>query len=181
MSQFKSFNPTAEVKGEIILSSLCGIGSFRQIGIEILSKNGINNLQFKEWYSQQKCLDALKEISVVIGAEKLVDMGKSVVENAPFSQSIDTIKKALKFLDTTYQMTHRNGEVGRYEFKDINETSAQIICITPYPCNFDIGIIEAIGARFKNSSSVVKVEHDGLDECLCRKIGCDRCTYVVSW
>jgi hypothetical protein len=48
-------------------------------------------------------------------------------------------------------------------------------CDNPYPCAFDLGIIETIASRFEKTS---RVEHHAGT---CRHRGDDVCHYRVEW
>jgi hypothetical protein len=51
-----------------------------------------------------------------------------------------------------------------------------IIMETPYPCEFDRGLVTALAARFE---PMTKTVHD--NDAPCRKKGGASCTYVVTW
>ena len=180
MAQFKAFAPSVEVNGETVLSVVNGMGIYKKQSIEFLEKNGINNPQPGQWYSQQAWLNAFKEISETIGPKTLFAIGKAIPENAKFPPEIDSIEKGLSAIDVAYHMNHRGGEIGHYKFESTGYNSGKMVCKNPYPCEFDKGIIESMAQKFKPKDSIMAfVEHDNSQPC--RKKGADSCTYLISW
>jgi len=180
MAQFKALAKGVEVNGETVLSVVNGTGVYRKKAIEILSKNGIMDPQPGQWYSQQAWLDSFKEISETIGAKTLFAIGKAIPENAKFPPEINTIEKALSAIDVAYHMNHKGGEIGHYKFEPVSKNSGKMVCNNPYPCEFDMGIIDAMSQKFKPEDSImVFVEQDNSKPC--RKAGADTCTYTITW
>lgn len=192
MAQFKALNPEMEVNGQTVLSIVNGLGEMKSMGLRILKRNNIHDPEPHNWYSQQDWLNAFKYFAEKVGPNTLFLIGNSIPENADFPADIDNIEKALPSLDIAYHMNHRlNGEqlfnpengqmkegIGHYLHKKIDDNKAEIICDNPYPCDFDMGIIDAIAKKFKYDGSFTKVVHAYGS---CRKNGDDHCRYVVSW
>jgi hypothetical protein len=179
MAQFEAFSPDVEVNGEAILSVLEGCAA-KTMGKMILADNGIDEVKPGQWYSQQAWLNAFKQISEKIGISTLFSIGQKIPENANFPPDLEGLVEALNSIDLAYHMNHRGGEIGHYKFEQTGEKSAKMICHNPYPCDFDRGIITAMGRRFKPEYAMfVDVVHD--DTCACRKKGEDSCTYNITW
>lgn len=54
-----------------------------------------------------------------------------------------------------------------------------MVCENPYPCDMDLGLIEAIADRFRPPSVLrVRVEHSPGK---CRKSGGKMCEYQIHW
>lgn len=174
MAQFKTFAPGVEVNGETVISIIAG-SPIKSMALQILEKNGIVDPQPGKWYSQQAWLNAFEEIANKIGDATLTVIGKAIPKNAKFPPEINSVESALASIDVAYHMNHRNGEIGTYGFEKTGEKTAKMICINPYPCAFDIGIITAIAKAF-DAGAVVK--HDAGR---CRKKGAEMCTYIVTW
>ncbi len=67
--------------------------------------------------------------------------------------------------------------IGHYHYKKVDdEQKAILTCENPYPCDFDRGIIFAMGRRFDLNAKVI---HD--DSKPCRKKGASSCTYIADW
>jgi len=178
MAQFKAYSPNVEVNGETVLSVVKGMGAFRGTALKILSENQIENPQPGKWYPQVFWLNAFKVISEKVGARTLRSIGLKIPETAKFPPQIDSIETALSVLNVAYNMNHRGGNIGKYEFRKTEEKAGNILCQNPYPCDFDEGIIHGTARKFQKDLEFVKVTHaDGN----CRKNGADSCTYKVSW
>jgi len=157
MAEFIPFNETVEVNGETVLTIVNAFPDFMQEkAIEILKNNNIVNPQIGEWYSQKSWLNTFKEISDNFGPNTLFKIGKAIPENAQFPPGIDSIEKALGLIDVAYQMNHRNGEIGYYKLLsfDAIKKEARMECKTPYPCDFDKGIITAMARKFESIITV---------------------------
>ena len=180
MAQFKALAMGVEVNGETVLSVIDAMGIFKSQAITILEEKGIVNPMPGLWYNQQAWLDAFKYIADEIGPNTLYNIGRKIPENAQFPPDIDTIEKALGAIDVAYHMNHRGGEIGHYSFQSTGPKSAKIICNNPYPCDFDLGIIESMAKKFKPADSVfVMASHDASSGC--RKNGGNECVYKITW
>ena len=103
---------------------------------------------------------------------------------------IDNIEAALASIDVAYHMNHRiQGEVlfdpatgimkegiGHYRYQPGGDRGGVMVCETPYPSEFDRGIITGTARRWRPTVEVT------LDESKpTRKRGADSCTYLVKW
>lgn len=179
MAQFQAFAPGVEVNGAAVLSVVEGMGGFRAMALQILAQNGIINPQAGKWYSQQAWLDAFKQIAERVGPATLLMIGSKIPETALWPTNITTVEDALASIDVAYHMNHRGGEIGHYHFQKLGEGLGKVVCHNPYPCNFDLGIIEATAKRFAPPVVIPYVRHDNTQPC--RQKGGDSCTYVVTW
>ena len=179
MAQFKAHSANVEVNGETVLSIVDGIGTMKTMAMGILEQNGIKDPKPGQWFKQQAWLNAFKQISDSIGPNTLFQIGQKIPENAQFPPAIDAIEKALAAIDVAYHMNHRGGEIGHYNYTSDGSNKATLECANPYPCDFDRGIIVAMGKRFAPKGANVKVVHD--DTKPCRKTGGESCTYHVAW
>jgi len=194
MGHFQAFEKGIEVNGTTIMSVVEGMGGQSSMGLQFLEEAGLTDVvgDDQHWYSQQKWLDAFRNISEKIGPFTLLQIGRKIPENAVFPPEIDDIVKALSAIDVAYHLNHRNAAgqvlfdpatgvmlegIGHYGFEKVADKNKAILeCQNPYPCDFDRGIIHTMAMRFNNWAAVV---HD--DDKPCRKDGADSCTYVVTW
>jgi len=95
MAEFKAFEANIKVNGPTILSLVNGMGKHKEMGVEILEDNGIENIKEDGWYSQQAWLDSFKDIASEIGESTLFNIGKAILESAQFPPEIDAIEKGL--------------------------------------------------------------------------------------
>jgi hypothetical protein len=168
-----------QVNGQTVLSVVKGMGAFVQRGSEILEQHGIKAPEPMAWYPQQAWLDAFQEISKSIGSRTMSQIGQSNPNSAKFPPGIDSVEKGLNSMDTAYHMNHRGGEIGHYTFTKTGEKKGVMECRTPYSCDFEGGIIQAIVKRFGPSGTTPKIVHD--DSTPCRSKNGDSCTFSISW
>lgn len=178
MATYKAFSPAAEINGQTILATLNSI-LLRNMALEALCMNGIDDPKPNQWYPQQAWLNAFRHIEQQVGSGALFQIGTQIPANATFPPSIDSITKALASIDIAYHINHRNGEIGCYKFVSTGPRAAQIICNNPYPCDLDRGIITSMATLFKpKGSEGIKVVHN---PGACRQKGADICAYTITW
>lgn len=174
MAVFESFSPGVEVNGETVRSIVAGTGAFKDQAFKILEEDGIGDPRPGQWYSQQSFLDAFKAITQKLGPATSFNIGKSIPENAQFPPGIDSIHKALSSIDVAYHMNHRGGEIGTYKYETIGENAAKMTCNTPYPCDFEMGIVEATATKFKPPGALVVVRQNAASSG-------DTCVFDITW
>jgi hypothetical protein len=194
MKKFKALAPGIEVNGQTVYSVVDGLGIHKKQAYEILSQNGIDDPQPDEWYSQQAWLDSFYEIALILEPEALFKIGRQIPEDADWPAQIKTIEDALASINVAYHMNHRlKGEIlfdprtgamkegiGHYGFELISPRCARMVCLNPYPCEFDQGIIDATAHKFRPAGSgPISIVHD--DSQSCRAKDGTSCTYIVKW
>lgn len=182
MAQFEVFDENVEANGQAIQSMVEGVGElssvFEKRMKETLSENGIDDPQPGEWYSQQAYLDSFEEVADSIGSQTLTNIGKKIPENAEWPPGIDSVAGGLESIDEAYQMNHRGGEIGHYEFENTGSSEGLVYCKNPYPCDLDRGIVVGVAEKFSPDEALVDIEEES-DQC--RESGGDECVYRVSW
>lgn len=181
MAQFIALDKNVTVNGQTILSVVNAMEFGKEERLQLLLDLGINPKP-DEWYSQQTWLDAFKIISKKIGNRTLFIIGKAIPENAIFPKNINNLKKALESIDVAYHLNHRGGEIGHYKLVsfDAKKKVASMICSTPYPSEFDRGIITAMLRGFKPKGSIYyNVVLDSKKQS--RNDGGESCTYSITW
>lgn len=182
MAQFIPFDPNVEVLGQSIFTVVNAIPLGKEHRLDVLKKHGIENIDVTTWYSQKKYLKVFEELANTLGPNMLFSIGKGVPEHAVFPPQIDSLEKALQAIDIAYRLNHRGGEIGHYKLVrfDSKGRYAEMVSGTPYPSDFDRGIITTMLRRFKpkdsNSYSV------SLDESKPTRLqGQNSCTYLIKW
>lgn len=99
----------------------------------------VDDLRPDNFILVQSWLDALKEIEGLVGPAKLRQVGRNIVESADIPQG-DT-ESILLGLDAIFYMNHR-GNVGHYVSKRLASGAIEVRCETPYPRNFEWGLVE---------------------------------------
>lgn len=141
------------------------------------------------WYSQQAWLDVLREIDERFGTEILFNIGAEIPNSAVFPSLAVDIDSAVRSIDIAYHLNHRRaGQVmydpatgimlegiGHYTHEKLSGNHILSTCMTPYPCEYDLGIVATMARRFEPRTIV---EHVGSE---CRRHGAQACTYSLRW
>ncbi|TXT61610.1 MAG: hypothetical protein BAJALOKI2v1_20063 [Promethearchaeota archaeon] len=164
-----------KVKGVILEAFINGFGTFEEKAINLLENKGIKNIKEDGWYSAREFLEVLNDTK----DSTLKVVGMKVPENAEVP-NIDSVESALGLIDKAYQMNHRGGAIGSYEFTKTGDKKGKMVCNNPYPCEFDQALIKSFMKKFQETGliSVPSVRHA---EGGCRKKGADSCTYNIRW
>lgn len=191
MAQFKAFQPGVEVYGAVVLSIAEGMGNFKTKAERLLAQHGIQKPQPEAWYPQQAWLDTFRTIDQKIGPRTLFAIGKKILDAVDWPGDINSLPAGMAAIDRNYHLRHRlhgvpmlneqTGEmtegIGHYDFKGLTgEHTAVMVCNTPYPSEFDRGIITAMGRRFR---PLLQVQLDTTQPT--RAQGADSCTYIITW
>lgn len=182
MVQFETFEAGVEVNGQTVTAVVEGAGEvssvFEDRALEMLAENGIEDPKPDEWYPQQAWLDAFRDISDSIGSQTLRNIGKQIPASADWPPGVDSVAGGLESINDAYHMNHRGGDIGYYEFETVGDKEGKVRCKTPYPCDFDRGIVESVTEEFSPEGAFVDVLEES-DQC--RDDGGDECVYNVMW
>jgi hypothetical protein len=179
MTQFIAIAPDVEVNGETVQAFLTGMGGFQSLFQNALQDNGIKNPQSGDWFPQQAWLNAFSLIAGKTGPATLKTIGKRIIDSAIWPPDVDNMEKALASIDVAYHMNHRGGNIGNYNVEKIGDRSVRMICNNPYPCDFDLGIIDGVMKKFAQSADRPVIQHENPEEC--RKNNRDICSYLITW
>ena len=177
---FKSNSPNGEVVGESILALVEGMGAFKSTALKLLEEKGVVDPKPGKWYNLQAYLDAYRNIYEKLGDMTLKVIGMKVPEKAVLPPDLDSIEKLLLggLLDKAYHMNVRGGDIGSYQFKITKKGKGIMTCTNPFPCSFDMGLINGFMNKLRVSGSIPLVKHiDGS----CRMNGDHMCNYELSW
>jgi hypothetical protein len=182
MSSTRDYARDIEVTGTSLNSLLDAVSDlstiFEERTRETLADHGIEDVADGEWYSLSAYLDALAEIGDEIGSQTLTNVGKAIPDNADWPPGIDSVEAGLGSIDDAYQMNHRGGEFGFYEYEQVADGEALVTCENPYPCDFDRGLLAGVAEKFGPEGTIVEVEEESDT---CRSDGGERCVYRVLW
>ena len=176
-----------------------GFGSFTLLANKILLEEGLGTndgtgtVKFEAdgWYSLDRWLKTLERVGNEFGRILLYQSGMATPKNVVLPPAVTDIHSALKCIDIAYHMNHAvRGEVmfnpstgemregiGHYGYAHAPEKNLITIeSSTPYPCDFDQGIITAMAQRFQPTAML---SHDASKPC--RKSGGHSCAYHVTW
>ncbi|HEX8243143.1 MAG TPA: hypothetical protein VF541_06600 [Longimicrobium sp.] len=165
----------ATVSGGNILSMLAAMGPFRKRGEQILSEHGISNVDVEAWYPLPAYVASLRTIGLKMGPNTLLQIGKQIPHHVPLPPGLDTFEKVLASFGIAFDMNHRGVSPGTITYDLHSERSADITTGTPYPCEFDRGVIQGffqvlLGTR-------VNVQHGQAGGC--KNDGAATCTHHV--
>ena len=164
----------ATVSGGNILSMLAAMGPFRKRGEQILEEHGIREVAPEGWYPLAAYVDALNAIGEKMGPNTLFQIGKQIPNHVPLPPGMDTFGKVLASFGIAFDMNHRGFRPGAITFQTTSDRTAEITSGTPYPCDFDRGVIQ--GFFQKLLATRVNVTHDAGS---CKKEGGQTCTHLV--
>lgn len=180
MRLFEASSRNVEVNGETVYAIIDGMGVFKSRAIAILAENGIIDPKSGSWHKQQDWLNAFKEIAENVGSNALKLIGQKIPENAKFPPNITDIHQALTAIDKAYHMNHRRGYIGHYTYNKRSDCSGKMVCTTPYPDEFDRGIIISVGQTYKpKNAKNLNVEID--KSAPIRTKGGESTTYIIKW
>ncbi len=167
---------TATVSGGNILSMLAAMGPFRKRGEQILQERGIGAVQPESWYSSSAYVQALEMIGERMGPNTLFQIGKQIPNHVPLPPGLDSFPIVLGCFGPAFDMNHRGFAPGRITFRQTSDRTGVIVSGTPYPCDFDRGVIQGFFQKLLGVR--VTVEHDTNQPC--KKTGGATCTHLIS-
>lgn len=170
------FAADATVSGGNILSMLAAMGPFRRRGEQILEENGIPPVEVEGWYPLGAYVAALRAIGQKMGPNTLFQIGRQIPNHVPLPPGIDTFEKVLASFGMAFDMNHRGAQPGTITYQMHSGRTGTIVTGTPYPCDFDRGVI--IGFFQKLLSTRVAVEPMEGEPCKAR--GGETCSYGVA-
>lgn len=181
MKEFECPDAGITVSRGVVDSFLAAFGAYKARGEKVVARHvGIAQLSDDPTaiFPLGKFLGAMSELQEQFGGPFMRKVGSYIFDKAVFPPGIDTITKGMELVNTAYYMNHNEqaaGRIGGYHWQATGERSGRMTLDNPYPCAFDVGIIETIARRFE---STAKVEHE---PGACRHEGADRCVYRVEW
>jgi hypothetical protein len=134
-------DPNAKVRAANVKATLDAFKLVPSLGQRIVEKHSLNvrDLKPDNFILVQRWLDAMREIQDAVGPAKLRDVGRGIVENADIpDQDSESI---LLNLDYIYYLNHK-GNVGHYLSRRMADGAIEVRCETPYPRNFEWGLVE---------------------------------------
>jgi hypothetical protein len=180
MKEFE-YQGETKVTGVVTKAFLAAFGPYVKRGEQVLCRRfGVDEIRgdTETWYPLIPFLQAMKEFQDQFGLDFMRKIGQFIFTNAVFPPGIDSVEKGMSSINQAYYMNHQTkpGEIGGYHWKPGQGNQGEMICDNPYPCSFDLGIIETIARHF---AAGARVTHD--DSKPCRHKGGDSCTYKVEW
>ncbi|HTP26008.1 MAG TPA: hypothetical protein VMK12_10155 [Anaeromyxobacteraceae bacterium] len=143
--EFVCTDPTATVRGANVRSTLDAFSLLPLAGRALLTRHGLKpeDLREDQFLPLQRWLNALREIDAEVGPSVMRKIGSHVIENADFPPAFADVESILLALDEIYHVNHR-GEVGHYSSSRDEDGTIRVRCETPYPRQFERGLVEGI-------------------------------------
>jgi hypothetical protein len=163
------------VSGGNILSMLAAMGAFRKSGEQILSSHGITNASADAWYQLSDYVAALNEIEARIGPNTLFRIGQEIPNHIKLPPGLDRFEQVIGSFGPAFSMNHRGAGAGGITFELTGPDTGTITSGTPYPCDFDRGVIQ--GFFRKLVKGTLNYSHDASS---CKKKGAETCVHNVS-
>ncbi|HEU0051817.1 MAG TPA: hypothetical protein VFQ39_01525 [Longimicrobium sp.] len=175
MAGTSDFPPGAEVRGGNVLSMLAALGPFRRRGEQVLAEHGIGAVEADGWYPLAPYIEALDAIQRRLGPNTLFQTGREIPNHVVLPPGIDTFEKVLASFGQAFDLNHRGWPAGAITYRVESPRSATIVSGTPYPCDFDRGVIRGFFEKLLDARAAVR--HDETADCKLR----DRtCTFHVT-
>jgi hypothetical protein len=194
---FKPFEPGIEVVGLGVEIWVEAFKLFPSVLLKRLVFHGIGSYQGREividrnaWYPLENWLAAFQSISESMGPRAQFQTGQNVAQFVALPPNVTDIHSCLAATDISYHMSHRKNGVpmydvatgqmlsgiGDYGYTPVpGERRILSRCDTPYPCDFDRGVLFGFALRFEKG---VRIEHQPGP---CRNDSSDSCTYAITW
>ena len=172
----RGFSPDATVSGGNILSMLAAMGPFRRRGEQILKENGITGVDREAWYPLASYVVALRAIGDKMGPNTLFQVGRQIPNYIPLPPRIDTFEKVLASFGAAFDLNHRGGPPGTITYEVHSPRTGTIVTGTPYPCDFDRGVIVGFFQKMLSTRVIV----DPLEGASCKARGGETCSYGVA-
>ena len=134
-------DPNGLVRAANVKATLDAFTLTPALGFRIIERYNLqlDDLRPDHFIPVQLWLDALRDIENEVGPAKLRHVGRNVVENADIPAA-DT-ESILMNLDDIYYLNHK-GDVGHYRTSRRKDGTIEVRCETPYPRNFEWGLVE---------------------------------------
>ena len=134
-------DPDGMVRAANVRATLEAFKLVPAAGLRIIERHDVrtDHLRPGAFIHVQKWLNALKDIESDVGPAKLRHVGRNIVQSAEIP--VASCESLLLGLDAVYQM-NRRGNVGHYRTTQYADGTIEVRCETPYPRNFEWGLIE---------------------------------------
>lgn len=171
--------PKIEVNGETLLATVTVLREAGPRGQEILTRHGLDRVEPGQWFPQEACFAAFRDIAAHLGDQAIYAIGHRIPDHARFPPGIDGPDRALRALGAAYQVNHRGGVIGVYRVRFPAPGQAEVECQNPYPSAFDHGLLQGLLDRYTAGSgrSEVQLAADRPT----RKNGGASCTFHLTW
>jgi hypothetical protein len=168
-----------------------GSGYLVKFGLASMDAKGKPQFDAARWHPQEAWLRMFEAIAGEVGSASLFEIGRHVGGANLMDVPVSDIASKMRSIEIGYHLAHRrDGKVmydaatgtqlegiGHYRCTRVpGENKIVSVCSTPYPCEFDHGIIAAASSQFEPKAKTIHAATGP-----CRKKGDSSCTYVTTW
>ncbi|MBN1621883.1 MAG: hypothetical protein JW871_04765 [Endomicrobiales bacterium] len=182
-----------EISGYAFSNIIKMSGMFNSVLKDIFKNHQIDNFEPNSWYPVNSFMDVLEEINEKVGANAVHKIGLTISKTAEIPIEVKSIYDFFSNIDKLYHLNHRkDGKamcdaqteqmqdgIGHYIYEKIEYNNLKITCTNPYPCDFNLGLIEGFAQRFATEGKKIYINHSR--HLPCKKNGDASCIYFVTW
>lgn len=137
----------AEVRGEAldaVVTAVSALAPATRMRVQtILADEGVLHVTSAEWYQLADYIDTLDAIESAVGSSVLRRIGMQLPILTAGEVDATDPSSLLDELDEAYAAVHRGQHAGGFEFQPTSASGGTIRSTTPYPDEFDRGILDA--------------------------------------
>ena len=149
MAEFIPFDTNTEILGYGIQAVVDVLGSSAYPALE---KYNLRNFELEQWYPQASILKVFHDWYNQ-GTFNMVLFGMQIPHVIKLPPVETPIAELFPVINDFYQQHHRNGYAGEYRYEATSEHSGVLKAHSPYPSDFDYGIIYQIVKKYRPISS----------------------------
>lgn len=143
----RSRTRSVEVRGsalDAIVTAVSTLAPATRMRVQsILADEGVLHVSASEWYPLEDYLETLRSIEDAVGSSVLRRIGMELHLHTDDGGDATDPQSVLSTLDDVYASLHRGPEAGGFEFRSTDATGGTVRSTTPYPDDFDRGILDA--------------------------------------
>ena len=157
-------NSEAELQGTAVMSLIesQNLYNFQ----DLVEKYGYTQINAEEWYSLERLLQFLHELTSRHSAtENMVSIGMKVFDVAPMPPEIKTIVDALRTFNVMNTIIQRNVKPERawYEIEELDDTHIKFTDMGPYPHDLVYGELYSLIRRMRPAGSDFSLKREYLN------------------
>lgn len=152
-----------DVRGELVQVCIDGVMSVFQSRMrDMLDEEGIEepDPQPQEWYPLADFIEVLTTVERNTGESALAKVGESTPRFLDWPSTIDSPQGGLSHLTEMYESEHRQAP-GEYTCESVEDGQARITSTTPYPIQWESGLLKGAAQHFGADYARVDVAEDG--------------------
>lgn len=143
--EFVSPDPKALVRAANVRATLDAFQLRPSLGKQLIERHQLQleDLHPEKFILVQRWLDCLKDLQETVGPNLVHRVGTAIIQNAAFPPEFNTVDAVFSHVEDVYYANHK-GDVGHYHAAVTRKGVWEIRCETPYPRQFERGVIEGV-------------------------------------